>query len=286
MPLENVLPPPTLIEDYDVSWPAFSNTTIGAGVTGDSGRMYGFGGQILTDTGAPAQIPVFPNGPTVSVQRHPTVAGAGGITCARMTGGTCILAFLRARLGDIVTSRGLLNANVIKPRYTRVWILDMMFSFGAALTTEDDGTGILIFASGGAGVNDWPNVSGQPGFGITGTGGGALHFRSFAQGGATIDTVAIPGAALPDVTEWNLLHIQIVNSGGLRDASMALSINGTLITTQSWVGAGALPVVSSASGAAMWHVKPRLLLGAADLFIGPTSFRSGRFTDAGSPIGD
>ena len=286
MPFEQVIPPPTTIYDYETSWPAFPNTIIGAGITANNGFMYGFGGQLLIDTGAPAQIPVFPNGPTVSVQRHPNVAGAGGVTCARMTGGTCILAFLRPRTDNFIRALSDLNPGVIKPRYTRVWIMDMMFSFGAALTNEDDGTGILIFASGGAGINDWPNVSGQPGFGITGNGGGALHFRSFAQGGAPIATVAIPAGAIPDITEWNLLHVQIINSGGARNASAAFSINGTLVTTQSWIGAGALPVISAASTAAMWHVKPRLLLGAADLFIGPTTFKEGAFTDVGVPIAD
>ncbi len=287
MPFEQIVPPPVVRYQYDVTWPEAKVAVDGVSVSQlDNGMAYGGS---LVDPYVPTTIAGA--GATEQLGRFPQAAGEGGITCAELhSNGAATQAgitFLRTRLEGLITDQSQLNPNLIKPEWTRVWILNMMFGFTSVLTTEDDDVGIVLIADDTVSLL-WP-TGGIAAFGIVGDGAGGLRFRSYSQAafpGNVIQTVAVPAAAFPDATEWNVLQMQIISSGITQgDAELTVRVNGTLVTTQAWVGALPLPVLPNTTSST-WHLRARCGEIVQTINIGPTQIQTGRDTVDDVPIGN
>lgn len=285
MPFEQMVQTPPVRYQHDVTWPETKVAVDGVSL-GQINRGIAYGGSLVTPYISPSLAGA---GSTEQVGRFPQIAGEGGILCAELfangAGRQAGITFQRTRLEGLVTDQSQMNPSLIKPEWMRVWLMNMMFGFTSAFTTEDDDTGIVLIADGTLSLL-WP-TGGIAAFGIVGDGAGGLRFRSYSQAafpGNVIQTVAVPAAAFPDATEWNLLQMQIINSGIAQgDAELQVSVNGTLVTTQQWVGVNPLPVLPNTT-AAQWILRARVGEIVNTMAIGPTQIQTGRNTAAGVPI--
>lgn len=285
MPFEQMVQIPAVRYTYDVTWPETKVAVDGVSM-GQLASGIAYGGSLVAPY---TQTSVNGAGSTEQVGRFPQAAGEGGVCCVELhadgAGRQAGVTFRRTRLEALVTDQSQLNPSLIKPEWTRVWVLNMMFGFTTALATEADDTGIVLIADSTVSLL-WP-TGGIASFGIVGDGAGGLRFRSYSQAafpGNVIATVAVPAAAFPDSTEWNLLQMQIISSGiSQGDAELQVRVNGTLVTTQTWVSATPLPVLPNTT-AAHWTLRARVGEIVNTLAIGPTQIQAGRETAVGVPI--
>lgn len=169
-----------------------------------------------------------------------------------------------------------------QPSINRLYWIQVALAL-APTTTNDPNTGLMLFnRANAADPNRWPAINLNGGFGFEGAAAGSgVAWASYDNAGVNIERVAVPLAALPDQTDWNLYEFIIINSGVGRDASVEARVNGTTIVTRNWTTAPALIGLTGTEFA--WSMLTRIG-NPGSMAIGPIRIRKGRFTPDGLEI--
>lgn len=270
MPQVQLIPPPTVEYEYDITWPAF-NAGFGIGstfVTNAHDKYGSEGNKAIWAAAGGTGLTQMNLRDNVMVGRFAENAGNG--VNRVWTGISMYPALLSANL----------PTGFILPASQRVFRISWLMALTGNLTDE---SGLHINAA----------IASNPGFrnyyfGVQGDGAGGWEYESNRTGGgAAAETIALgAGQGIADPTRLNAFEIEIQSATSARDAQMRLFINGLVRITRSWGPGTLLPDYAVLLNALRFSgvVAVGALPLGGQLDIGFLRWRFGRYTFDGLEI--